>query len=171
MYNFTNSFSEMDETTQNEENSQTSTSPTPTTPNPTTSTHTPPKITTAHTSSLPDDDAPKRATLIEEFKHSFQDIWAPLVTENNALFGSSHSEESRQSLENSVMRYIDIARQLETWFAQRRIVLKTGEQEIDEEIQDLKQEIERKDNLINKVQERSQKWKLELDKLVPEIQK
>jgi len=31
------------------------------------------------------------------------------------------------------MRYIDIARQLETWFAQRRIVLKTPEQEIDEE--------------------------------------
>ena len=113
----------------------------------------------------------KKATLIEEFKHAFQDIWAPLVTENNALFGSSHSEEARQSLENSVMRYIDIARQLETWFAQRRIVLKTPEQEIDEEIQDLKQEIERKDNLINKVLERSGKWKSELDKLVPNINK
>ena len=110
-------------------------------------------------------DSLKKATLIEEFKHAFQDIWAPLVTEENALFGSSHPDESRQSLENSVMRYIDIARQLETWFAQRRIVLKTPEQEIDEEIQDLKQEIERKDNLINKVLERSQKWKSELDKL------
>merc|ERR1711948_188749 len=107
----------------------------------------------------PENSETKKATLIEEFKHSFQDIWAPLVTENNALFGSSHSEEARQSLENSVMRYIDIARQLETWFAQRRIVLKTPEQEIDEEIQDLKQEIERKDNLINKVLERSGKWK------------
>merc|ERR1712228_156536 len=107
----------------------------------------------------PENSETKKATLIEEFKHSFQDIWAPLVTENNALFGSSHSEEARQSLEDSVMRYIDIARQLETWFAQRRIVLKTPEQEIDEEIQDLKQEIERKDNLINKVLERSGKWK------------
>merc|ERR1719500_771275 len=108
------------------------------------------------TSTVQTDNDSKKATLIEEFKHAFQDIWAPLVTEDNALFGSSHSEESRQSLENSVMRYIDIARQLETWFAQRRIVLKTGEQEI-----------ERKDNLINKVMERSQKWKTELDKLVP----
>merc|ERR1719500_466019 len=123
------------------------------------------------TSTVQTDNDSKKATLIEEFKHAFQDIWAPLVTEDNALFGSSHSEESRQSLENSVMRYIDIARQLETWFAQRRIVLKTGEQEIDEEIQDLKQEIERKDNLINKVMERSQKWKTELDKLVPNVDK
>ena len=46
-----------------------------------------------------------KATLIEEFKHAFQDIWAPLVTENYALFGSTHPEESRHSLESSVMRY------------------------------------------------------------------
>jgi len=111
-----------------------------------------------------------KTNLITEFKHAFQDIWSPLVNENQVLFGSNSLEESRLTLENSVTRYIDIARQLETWFAQRRVVLKTPEQDLEDEIQDLKQELERKEILIRAVHDRSHRWSTELKKMIPSLQ-
>jgi len=115
-----------------------------------------------------------KPTLIEEFKHAFQDIWAPLVCSENYLPGSSSSDsrqdsDIRANIENSISRFVDIARQLETWFAQRRLLLKTSEKKLEEEIQEIQYELDRKNKMIADIAEQAAKFRDELTIAVPEI--
>merc|ERR1712110_126992 len=89
----------------------------------------------------------KKANHIDLFKHYFQDIWSPLISEDEVLFGSNSIDETRLTLDNTVTKFVESGRAIETWFAQRRLILKTPEQELEDEIQELKLEIDRKDTL------------------------
>lgn len=87
----------------------------------------------------------------------------------------SNSSDSRQdsdiraNIENSIARFVDIARQLETWFAQRRLLLKTSEKKLEEEIQEIQYELDRKNKMIADIAEQAAKFRDELAIAVPEI--
>ncbi|ESO96849.1 hypothetical protein LOTGIDRAFT_159596, partial [Lottia gigantea] len=80
---------------------------------------------------------------------------------------SDTTEESRVGIEQSVQKFIDLARETEYFFLNKRLVLSTQkpEQVLKEDIQELKNEIERKEKLIDKHHERLQNWQNRLHKI------
>ncbi|EFX67985.1 hypothetical protein DAPPUDRAFT_114938, partial [Daphnia pulex] len=82
--------------------------------------------------------------LVDDFEEAFQD----------------NKEELRTDAEQNVAKFIEVAKQLETFFLQRRLqisVLKP-EQLIKEDCSELKQELARKDELIKKHYEKISIW-------------
>lgn len=71
------------------------------------------------------------------------------------------SDEIKLEVEQTTMKFIDLARQMETFFLQKRFLLSCSKPELllKEENVDLRHEITRKDDLIKKHLQKIGKWK------------
>lgn len=74
---------------------------------------------------------------------------------------SVFADEIKLEVEQTTMKFIDLARQMETFFLQKRFLLSSSKPELllKEENVDLRHEIARKDELIKKHVQKIGKWK------------
>lgn len=72
-----------------------------------------------------------------------------------------HSDEIKLEAEQTTLKFIDLARQMETFFLQKRFLLSSSKPELllKEENVDLRHEIARKEELIKKHLQKIGKWK------------
>ncbi|XP_059148743.1 mediator of RNA polymerase II transcription subunit 28-like isoform X2 [Physella acuta] len=99
--------------------------------------------------------------------HCIQNCISLLTSQEN--FNVQDSEETKMSVENSIQRFLESARQMETFFLNKRLVLSASKPEhvLNEEIVELKAELERKEKLIEKHHEKLPKWQASLRANVP----
>ncbi|CAD6215771.1 GSCOCG00000583001-RA-CDS [Cotesia congregata] len=104
--------------------------------------------------------------LIDEFEDSLQQCMNILTKEegltNNSI-GSSlavDKEEAKAEVEQVVSRFIDLARQTEAFFLQKRFLLSALKPEllVKEDISELRQELARKDELIKRHYDKIATW-------------
>ncbi|XP_063977868.1 mediator of RNA polymerase II transcription subunit 28-like [Diachasmimorpha longicaudata] len=104
--------------------------------------------------------------LVEEFDEAFQQCLNVLTKEeglSNNSIGSSlavDKDEARMEVEQVTLRFIDLARQMEAFFLQKRFLLSALKPElvVKEDINDLKLELTRKDDLIKRHYEKIALW-------------
>lgn len=79
----------------------------------------------------------------------------------NAKFIAGVLDEIKLEVEQTTLKFIDLARQMETFFLQKRFLLSSSKPELllKEENVDLRHEITRKDELIKKHLQKIGKWK------------
>jgi len=96
-------------------------------------------------------------SLLDDLENAFQACLAPFTNPP-----SSHvfdNDELKANMDN-VTRFLDISRQLESFFLQKRAILadQRPEMVLSEEISELKMEITKKDALLNKYHDKLNKW-------------
>ncbi|XP_057330155.1 mediator of RNA polymerase II transcription subunit 28 [Microplitis mediator] len=104
--------------------------------------------------------------LIDEFEESLQQCMNILTKEeglSNNSIGSSlavDKEEAKAEVEQVVSRFIDLARQTEAFFLQKRFLLSALKPEllVKEDITELRQELARKDELIKRHYDKIATW-------------
>ncbi|XP_075145695.1 mediator complex subunit 28 [Haematobia irritans] len=97
--------------------------------------------------------------LMDEFEEAFQNCLLSLTKlEANT---STNKEEVELEVQKTTNRFIDVARQMEAFFLQKRFLVSTlkPDQLIKDENQDLRIEIQRKEALLNKHYSRLEEWK------------
>jgi len=99
------------------------------------------------------------SNLVQEFEESFQNCLTSL-TEEDDLY-SKDPEDVGKNIDEKISQFNDIARQLETYFLQKRFMVYNHKPEmiLKEDSEVLKQELARKDELIKKHYEKLSKWK------------
>lgn len=96
---------------------------------------------------------------MDEFEEAFQNCLLSL-TKLEANTGTN-KEEVELEVQKTTNRFIDVARQMEAFFLQKRFLVSTlkPDQLIKDENQDLRIEIQRKEALLNKHYSRLEEWK------------
>jgi len=96
--------------------------------------------------------------IVEEFENAFQACFAALTSQDH--FNIHDSEEVRTGVEQSLQKFLDLAKQVECFFLQKRLQLavQRPEQILKEDINELRQELARKDQLIQKHYEKIAYW-------------
>lgn len=96
--------------------------------------------------------------IVDDFEYSFQACLAALTNPDH--FNLRDSEEIKTGVEQTIQRFLDLARQMECFFLQRRLLLSIQKPEhiILEDINELKNELARKDQLLQKYYEKIQYW-------------
>ncbi|XP_054261864.1 mediator of RNA polymerase II transcription subunit 28 [Macrosteles quadrilineatus] len=96
--------------------------------------------------------------LVDEFEEAFQSC-LNVLTKEDAL-PSMEKDEIRVEMDHSVMRFLDLARQMEAFFLQKRFLLSALKPElvVREDINDLRLELMRKDDLIKRHYEKITMW-------------
>uniref|UniRef100_A0A1A9X1J3 Mediator of RNA polymerase II transcription subunit 28 n=1 Tax=Glossina brevipalpis TaxID=37001 RepID=A0A1A9X1J3_9MUSC len=99
------------------------------------------------------------SNLMDEFEEAFQNCLLSL-TKLEANTGST-KEEIEFEAQKTIDRFIDVARQMEAFFLQKRFLVSTlkPDQLIKDENHDLRIEIQRKEALLNKHYSRLEEWK------------
>ncbi|XP_063703157.1 mediator of RNA polymerase II transcription subunit 28 [Culicoides brevitarsis] len=102
-----------------------------------------------------------RATqnLFDEFEEAFQNCIHSLSKEETTT--GEDLSEIKQEVDHATLRFVDLGRQMEYFFLQKRFITAHTRPDLvlKEEIQDLKQEIARKDELIKRHFEKIDQWK------------
>lgn len=99
------------------------------------------------------------AHLIDDFEEAFQNcVLALTKPEGNS---GSTREEIDFEAQKTINRFMDVARQMEAFFLQKRFQVSTlkPDQLLKDENQDLRIEIQRKEALLNKHYSRLEEWK------------
>ncbi|XP_012062932.1 PREDICTED: mediator of RNA polymerase II transcription subunit 28-like [Atta cephalotes] len=106
--------------------------------------------------------------LVDEFEESFQQCLSILTKDEglgNSGTGASggltvDKDEGRAEIEQATMRFIDLARQMEAFFLQKRFLLSALKPEmlVKEEINELKLELARKEELIKRHNDKIAVW-------------
>ncbi|XP_012535949.1 mediator of RNA polymerase II transcription subunit 28 isoform X1 [Monomorium pharaonis] len=106
--------------------------------------------------------------LVDDFEESFQQCLSILTKDEglgNSGTGASggltvDKDEGRAEMEQATMRFIDLARQMEAFFLQKRFLLSALKPEllVKEEISELKLELQRKEELIKKHNDKIAVW-------------
>ncbi|XP_061192872.1 mediator of RNA polymerase II transcription subunit 28-like [Saccostrea echinata] len=101
--------------------------------------------------------------LIDELEGSFLSCMESLTSQE--YFNVQDLEEIKTGMELSLQKFLELARQTEAFFLQKRLILskQKPEQFVKDETEDLRAELERKDIMIKKHQERLQKWQTMLN--------
>jgi len=97
-------------------------------------------------------------SLVDEFENSFQTCLSALTNPD-----SNHihdSDEVKTSVELTIQRFLDVARQMECFFLQKRLLLSQQKPELIllEDNFDLRNEIARKDQVLQKFYEKLSVW-------------
>ena len=97
--------------------------------------------------------------LVQEFEESFQKCLTSL-TEEDDLFNRD-PDDINKDIDEKISQFTDVARQLETFFLQKRFMIYNHKPEmiLKEDTGELKVELGRKDELIRKHYEKLGKWK------------
>merc|ERR1711911_418098 len=100
---------------------------------------------------------PQNNNLVDNFEEAFQGI-INSFTKDGLPHTQDNKEELRTDAEQNVSKFIEVAKQLETFFLQRRLQLSVikPDQLVKEDSSELKLEITRKDELIKKHYEKNQ---------------
>ncbi|GFO13499.1 mediator of RNA polymerase ii transcription subunit 28 [Plakobranchus ocellatus] len=96
--------------------------------------------------------------LVDDFESAFQNCVSLLTSQEH--FNVQDSEETKGGVENSIQRFLESARQMETFFLNKRLILSVAKPEnvLSEDLVELKAELERKDALLEKHYEKLPKW-------------
>ncbi|XP_038070853.1 mediator of RNA polymerase II transcription subunit 28-like [Patiria miniata] len=96
--------------------------------------------------------------LVDEMEAAFQGCFSTLIAQDH--LNVVDSQETRTSVEQSIQRFLDVSKELESYFLQRQQMLSVTRPElpIKEEVEELKQELQRKETLIQQHQANIQKW-------------
>lgn len=83
------------------------------------------------------------------------------LTKQESASGGTDKDEIKLEVDLTTMKFIDLARQMEAFFLQKRFLLSALKPELllKEENLDLKHEITRKEELIRKHYEKIDEWK------------
>ncbi|XP_070539845.1 mediator of RNA polymerase II transcription subunit 28-like [Ptychodera flava] len=98
------------------------------------------------------------ASLVDDLETSFQALFSALVGQDNVNIVDQ--DEIKTGIEQATQKFIDVSKEIEAFFLQKRLLLSTHrpEQVIKEDIDDLRTELARKEALIHKLQTRVQHW-------------
>ncbi|XP_037565695.1 LOW QUALITY PROTEIN: mediator of RNA polymerase II transcription subunit 28-like [Dermacentor silvarum] len=96
--------------------------------------------------------------IVDDFESSFQACLAAVT--NPDYFYVRDSEEVKTGVEQTVQRFLDVAKQMESFFLQKRLVLSAqkSEQMVMEDNTELKNELVRKEQLLQKYNEKIHYW-------------
>ncbi|XP_054167238.1 mediator of RNA polymerase II transcription subunit 28-like [Oppia nitens] len=97
-------------------------------------------------------------SLIDDFENSFQSCLSLLT--NPSTTHIHDSDEVKTSVDQNIQRFLDIGRQIEAFFLQKRLLISVQkpEQILAEDIMELKNEIARKDQVLTKYYDKLQYW-------------
>lgn len=96
--------------------------------------------------------------IVDDFENSFQACLAAVT--NPDYFYVRDSEEVKTGVEQTIQRFLDVAKQMESFFLQKRLVLSAqkSEQIVMEDNTELKNELARKEQLLQKYNEKILYW-------------
>jgi len=97
-------------------------------------------------------------TLVDDFENSFQACLSSLTNPNGNQIHDS--EETKTSVELTIQRFLDVAHQMECFFLQKRLLLSVQKPDLilTEDCGELKNEIARKDQILQKYYDKLQLW-------------
>jgi len=97
--------------------------------------------------------------LVDEFDEAFMSL-IEIISKEEETFSPVDKEEVRVDIDQCTMRFIDIARQLEAFFLQKRFLLSALKPEliVKEDISELRLELARKDDLIRRHYDKISIW-------------
>lgn len=96
--------------------------------------------------------------IVDDFENSFQACLAAVT--NPDYFYVRDSEEVKTGVEQTIQRFLDVAKQMESFFLQKRLVLSAqkSEQIVMEDNTELRAELARKEQLLQKYNEKIHYW-------------
>ncbi|XP_001500349.1 mediator of RNA polymerase II transcription subunit 28 [Equus przewalskii] len=103
------------------------------------------------------------STLVDELESSFEACFASLVSQD--YVNGTDQEEIRTGVDQCIQKFLDIARQTECFFLQKRLQLSVQkpEQVIKEDVSELRNELQRKDTLVQKHLTKLRHWQQVLE--------
>ncbi|XP_063777468.1 mediator of RNA polymerase II transcription subunit 28 isoform X2 [Pseudophryne corroboree] len=103
------------------------------------------------------------STLVDELESSFEACFASLVSQD--YVNGTDQEEIRTGVEQCIQKFLDVARQTECFFLQKRLQLSVQkpEQVIKEDVTELRSELQRKEALIQKHLTKLRSWQQVLE--------
>ncbi|KAM4810086.1 mediator of RNA polymerase II transcription subunit 28 [Rhinophrynus dorsalis] len=104
-------------------------------------------------------------TLVDELESSFEACFASLVSQD--YVNGTDQEEIRTGVEQCIQKFLDVARQTECFFLQKRLQLSVQkpEQVIKEDVSELRNELQRKEALIQKHLTKLRSWQQVLEEI------
>ncbi|XP_040274992.1 mediator of RNA polymerase II transcription subunit 28 [Bufo bufo] len=105
------------------------------------------------------------STLVDELESSFEACFASLVSQD--YVNGTDQEEIRTGVEQCIQKFLDVARQTECFFLQKRLQLSVQkpEQVIKEDVTELRIELQRKEALIQKHLTKLRSWQQVLEEI------
>ncbi|KAM6362673.1 mediator of RNA polymerase II transcription subunit 28 [Alca torda] len=102
-------------------------------------------------------------TLVDELEASFEACFASLVSQD--YVNGTDQEEIRTGVDQCIQKFLDVARQTECFFLQKRLQLSVQkpEQVIKEDVSELRNELQRKEALIQKHLGKLRHWQQVLE--------
>ncbi|CAL8272236.1 unnamed protein product [Boreogadus saida] len=102
-------------------------------------------------------------TLVDDLEASFEACFASLVSQD--YVNGTDQEEIRTGVDQCIQKFLDVARQTECFFLQKRLQLSVQkpEQVVKEDVSELKNELLRKESLVQKHQSKLHHWQQVLE--------
>ncbi|XP_058049509.1 mediator of RNA polymerase II transcription subunit 28 [Ahaetulla prasina] len=102
-------------------------------------------------------------TLVDDLEASFEACFASLVSQD--YVNGTDQEEIRTGVDQCIQKFLDVARQTECFFLQKRLQLSVQkpDQVIKEDVSELRNELQRKETLIQKHLGKLRHWQQVLD--------
>ncbi|KAM6939700.1 LOW QUALITY PROTEIN: mediator of RNA polymerase II transcription subunit 28 [Xenentodon cancila] len=102
-------------------------------------------------------------TLVDELEASFEACFASLVSQD--YVNGTDQEEIRTGVDQCIQKFLDVARQTECFFLQKRLQLavQKPEQVVKEDVSELRNELQRKELLVQKHLNNLHKWQQVLE--------
>ncbi|XP_061768689.1 mediator of RNA polymerase II transcription subunit 28 [Nerophis ophidion] len=102
-------------------------------------------------------------TLVDELEASFEACFASLVSQD--YVNGTDQEEIRTGVDQCIQKFLDVARQTECFFLQKRLQLSVQkpEQVVKEDVSELRNELQRKEMLVQKHLSKLHHWQQVLE--------
>ncbi|XP_048851784.1 mediator of RNA polymerase II transcription subunit 28 [Brienomyrus brachyistius] len=106
---------------------------------------------------------PNNSTLVDDLEASFEACFASLVSQD--YVNGTDQEEIRTGVDQCIQKFLDVARQTECFFLQKRLQLSVQkpEQVVKEDVSELRNELQRKELLIQKHLTKIHHWQQVLE--------
>ncbi|XP_029916820.1 mediator of RNA polymerase II transcription subunit 28 [Myripristis murdjan] len=102
-------------------------------------------------------------TLVDDLEASFEACFASLVSQD--YVNGTDQEEIRTGVDQCIQKFLDVARQTECFFLQKRLQLSVQkpEQVVKEDVSELRNELQRKELLVQKHLSKLHHWQQVLE--------
>ncbi|XP_055014308.1 mediator of RNA polymerase II transcription subunit 28 isoform X2 [Boleophthalmus pectinirostris] len=112
---------------------------------------------------VPGPRGPGSNTLVDELEASFEACFASLVSQD--YVNGTDQEEIRTGVDQCIQKFLDVARQTECFFLQKRLQLSVQkpEQVVKEDVSELRNELQRKELLVQKHLAKLHHWQQVLE--------
>ncbi|XP_056265474.1 mediator of RNA polymerase II transcription subunit 28 isoform X2 [Pseudoliparis swirei] len=102
---------------------------------------------------------PGKNTLVDELESSFEACFASLVSQD--YVNGTDQEEIRTGVDQCIQKFLDVARQTECFFLQKRLQLSV--QKPEQDVSELRNELQRKELLVQKHLSKLHHWQQVLE--------